>query len=92
MLNILLSTGADFAEIYYEDVKNKIYDFNTSKLDAINTNNRKGIGFRIFDNEDYYYASSNILSFDNLKETAKRLSEKIKRKSNLKKKETKHIF
>ena len=84
LLNILLSTGADFAEIYYEDVKNKIYDFNTSKLDAINTNNRKGIGFRIFDNEDYYYASSNILSFDNLKETAKRLSEKIKRKSNKK--------
>ena len=85
LINILLSTGADFAEIYYEEIKDKIYDFNTSKLDGIKTVNKKGVGFRIFDNEDYYYSSTNILDFDNLKITAKRLAEKINKKNSDKK-------
>ena len=84
LLNILMSTGADFAEIYYEETYNKTYDFNTSKLDSIKTTNKKGVGFRIFDNKDYYYASTNILLYDNLKETAYRLSKKINRKNNKK--------
>ena len=59
LIEILLSTGAEFAEIYYEDAHSKSYEYNDSKLDSIKTGNTKGIGFRIIYNGDYFYSSSN---------------------------------
>ena len=38
-LSLAVSTGADFAEIYFEDTRNKSYNFNDSKLDTINSSN-----------------------------------------------------
>ena len=55
-LSLAVSTGADFAEIYYEDTKNKTYNFNDSKLDTINSSNYRGIGIKITKGTDCYYA------------------------------------
>lgn len=74
LINILLETGADFAEIYYEESSSKSYEYNDSKLDSIRTNNRKGIGFRIICGEDYFYSSTNNLEFSNLIDKAKLLA------------------
>ena len=46
-INIALSNGADFAEIYYEESIGNFYQLIDSKLDTINTNIKKGIGIRI---------------------------------------------
>ena len=62
LLKILLSTGADFAEIYHEDSSSKSFEYNDSKLDTIKTSNRRGVGFRIICN-GVYYASSIKISF-----------------------------
>ena len=48
LLNIALSTGADFAEIYYEESYNKSYNYNDSKLDGIKTINKKTYQFDMF--------------------------------------------
>lgn len=77
LLNILMSTGAKFAEIYYEDAHSKSYEYNDSKLDSIKSGNARGIGYRIFSNGDYYYSSTNNLDFNNLKDVAKRLASNI---------------
>ena len=77
LLNILLSTGAEFAEIYYEEASSKSYEYNDSKLDSIKTGNTKGIGFRIIYNGDYFYSSSNNLDYENLKVMAERLSKNV---------------
>ena len=81
LLNILMSTGAEFAEIYYEEENSKTYEYNDSKLDSIKSSNKKGIGFRIISNEDYYYSSTNYLDFDNLKKLAKKLSLNVNAKN-----------
>ena len=80
LLNILTSTGADFAEIYFEDEHNKVYEYTDSKLDALKSGNSRGIGFRIIYDNDYYYSSTNKLDMTNLELTAKRLAENINSK------------
>lgn len=77
LLNIALSTGADFAEIYYEESCNKSYNFSDSKLDSIKTTNKKGIGIRIFKGEEYFYASTNDLEYDKIVETITALTKNL---------------
>ena len=84
LLNILLSTGADFAEVYFEEASSKSYEYNDSKLDSIRTGNIRGIGFRIIYNGDYFYSSSNNLDYKNLKEMAQRLSHNVTTKQAVK--------
>ena len=72
-LSLALSTGADFAEIYYEDTKNKSYNFNDSKLDTINSSNYRGIGIKISKGTDCYYASTNKLDDKSILNTIKNL-------------------
>ena len=77
LLNIALSTGADFAEIYYEESYNKSYNYSDSKLDDIKTTNKKGIGIRIIKDEEYFYASTNDLEYDKIAETITTLTKNI---------------
>lgn len=77
LIKILLSTGADFAEVYYEESSSKSYEYNDSKIDSIKSNNRKGIGFRIIFAGEYYYLSTNNLNYDNLLKKAKKLSSNV---------------
>ena len=61
-LNDLLSTGADFSEIYEENTQSKSYHYIDNKLDAINYSNINGVGLRIAKNSEVYYASTNNLN------------------------------
>lgn len=72
-LNIALSTGADFAEIYYEKAKTTSYRLSDSKLDTINNQSSLGIGIRIIHNEECYYTSTNNLNRENIISNIKRL-------------------
>lgn len=68
-LNLALSSGADFAELYFEKNTNYIYSLVDSKIDSIDTTNIKGLGIRISKNDQYYYTSTNILTDENIKNT-----------------------
>ncbi|MBQ6324387.1 MAG: TldD/PmbA family protein [Bacilli bacterium] len=76
-LNLALSTGAEFAELYYEEQENRIYRLTDSKLDNIDTTNERGLGIRIVNAGESYYASTNILTVDNISNTIKKLLKNI---------------
>lgn len=84
LLTLAMSTGADYAEIYNEDSKTKTFKVTDSKLDNIGTDNIRGIGIRIIKNSKYYYASTNILEYENLENTIINLLKDIPGKSNKK--------
>ncbi len=73
LVNIMLETGADYSEVYYEDTISKKYYYTNGKLDDIVVNTKIGAGLRILDGEKYYYSSTNNLVRENLLELAKTL-------------------
>ena len=73
-LNLALSTGADFAEIYYEENKNVFYRMIDSKLDTIDSNYMKGIGIRIVSGTNSFYSSTDNLTDENIEKTIKKLA------------------
>ena len=60
-LNLALSTGADYVELYYEESKDNNYRLVDSKLDTIASSIEKGLGIRITKEEESYYTSTNSL-------------------------------
>ena len=76
-LNLALSTGADFAEIYYEENYNKTYKMTDSKLDSINSLNEKGVGIRIISGDESYYVSTNDFRDENICKMIKDLLKNI---------------
>lgn len=57
ILNLVLSTGADFAEIYHEDTRSQTMRVENGKIQNINHSNVVGVGLRILKNNECYYAS-----------------------------------
>lgn len=74
-INLSLDTGADFAEIYYEDTINKTIMLSDSKLDKVVTYLDRGIGIRMSKDDRMVYASTNDLSDENIKKTILELKE-----------------
>lgn len=72
-LNIALETGADFAELYYEESIDATYRLNDSKLDNIDTFQSKGLGIRITKKDESFYTSTNDLTEDNITYQIRRL-------------------
>lgn len=76
-LNLAMSTGADFAELYYENIGNKSFNLVDSKLDSIRSTNTEGLGIRITKGRESYYASTNNLEDESIKQTIKRVLKNI---------------
>lgn len=66
MLEAMMSTGADFAEVYVEDKKTTIFNYIDSNLDSYSTNFSNGVGLRIAKGTDVYYASTNDFTNKNI--------------------------
>lgn len=62
ILTDLLSTGGDFAEVFYEDSFKKNFSFIDNCLDKLNLSNTYGVGLRLAKENNIYYASTNDLS------------------------------
>ena len=75
LLNKLLSTGADYAEIYEETCDSRTFSYLDSKLDRINEYHANGVGLRIAKGTEVYYASIN---YDDISEVEKLADELIK--------------
>lgn len=78
-LNLALSTGADFAELYYEKTKMTSYRLSDSKLDTINNDRTLGLGIRVIKNEECYYTSTNNLDKNNIKLLIEKLLKNFKK-------------
>lgn len=77
LVNNMLTTGADYSEVYYEDRKYKFYDYLNDKLIAIDNINRKGIGLRIIKDDNSVYGCTNNLEEENLIKLSNKLKEKF---------------
>ncbi len=78
LLNKMCSTGADFAEVYLEDTKTKVFTYLDNKLQKIDNKLDKGIGLRIAkDNEVYYAAINNNNSLDVVLDLISNLDSKV---------------
>ncbi len=78
IISLCLENGCDFAEVYYEEEKNTIYNLTNSILDDIITNCHRGIGIRVAVGNEVYYTSTNDLTEENLLAQTKILLSNIK--------------
>ena len=77
MLENMLSTGGDFAEIFLEDKKTTIYNYIDSNLDGYSINYSNGIGLRLAKENNVYYAATNDFSNKNINLIINSLKENI---------------
>lgn len=74
VLNIALSTGADFAEIFYEEKQTESLSLDNGVVDTISSDFLCGVGIRILLGLQSVYGYTNDLSKDGLRELATSLS------------------
>lgn len=77
MLENMLSTGADFAEIFVENTTKTTYNYINSNLDNYSINFSNGIGLRLAKNNDTYYAATNDFSNSNINNIINNLKNNI---------------
>ena len=74
VLNVALSTGGDYAEIYYQDKTSHKYVRRYRRVENISSTNIRGVGIRIIKGTQQSYASTSDLSRKNLLSLAESLS------------------
>ena len=75
ILDIALSTGGEFAEVFMENTTNQSYEMTSGKLSKINVSNVKGAAIRVNKGLVEVNASITNCTIEALKEAAKTLSE-----------------
>lgn len=80
ILNDLLISGGDFAEVFLEDKITKNYNYLDNKLDSFKIATTYGLGLRLAKNNQVYYGATNDFSKKSLKELINLLNQNIKGK------------
>ena len=62
VINHSTSTGADFAEIFYEDSTSKVITVENDKVDSVNSSNINGVGLRLLKGTKSVYGSTSDLT------------------------------
>lgn len=83
-LSLAMSTGADFAEVFYEKHHQSMYQLIDKKIDSIKTNDTLGIGVRIIKGKESYYVSITSLDKDVIVTAIKKLIKHFNGKSSKK--------
>ena len=78
IINLCLSKGADYVDIYIEEKETKNIILRNSQLDNISINKLKGIGIRTRYNNQVFYASTSNLDIDNIIKIATELCDNFK--------------
>lgn len=66
VLDLGLSTGADFAEVFAEDRDNNVFTYTDKRIDEIAKGRDYGLGLRLIQGEKVIYAYTSDLSEENL--------------------------
>lgn len=74
LVNKGLDTGADFSELFFEDKEEINLTFSSSNINKCTIDKIKGMGIRLANGEEVYYASTNNLEEENLFNTIAELN------------------
>lgn len=77
IINLCISHGCDFAEVYYEKGKRTKYTVLDKILDGVNYKRTEGIGIRASSNNNVYYTSTNTLTEENIFRVVKKMLDSI---------------
>ena len=80
ILEDMLSTGGDFAEIFMENKITTIFNYIDSNLDCYNVNFSNGLGLRLAKDSNVYYAATNDFNKKNINSIVDILKSNIKDK------------
>lgn len=80
ILEDMLSTGGDFAEIFMENKITTIFNYIDSNLDCYNVNFSNGLGLRLAKDSNVYYAATNDFNKKNINSIVDTLKSNIKDK------------
>ena len=83
ILNIALSTGGDFAEIFYENYISKTISMRNGDVDNAGNSQSSGIGLRIYKNLQSVYGHTNDISKKGLIDLANKLSKSFNSKQTI---------
>lgn len=67
LLNEALETGADFAELFFEDTNQEVIRVTSKDVSNVSYNNVHGVGVRLIKNNDVVYGYSNEVSEDKVR-------------------------
>ena len=68
LLEEALETGADFAELFFEDTNQEVIRITSKDVSNISFNNVHGVGVRLIKDNDVVYGYSNQVSEDKVRE------------------------
>ena len=74
VLNEALATGADYAEIFYEDSNSNAIRIENNKVEASTSNSMNGVGIRLLKENQTIYGYTNELTKNGLLKLAKSLA------------------
>ena len=77
ILEDMLSTGGDFAEIFIEDKKTTVFSFVNQILDSYQVGFSNGLGLRLAKDNNVYYTATNDFSAKNIKDVVASLKKNI---------------
>lgn len=80
ILEAMLSTGGDFAEIFIENKKTTTFNYIDSSLDGYSVNYSNGLGLRLAKDNNVYYAATNDFNKKNINSIVDTLKSNIKDK------------
>jgi len=80
ILEAMLSTGGDFAEIFMENKKTTVFNYIDSNLDGYSVNYSNGLGLRLAKDNNVYYAATNDFSKKSINSIINTLKSNIKDK------------
>lgn len=80
ILEDMLSTGGDFAEIFMENKKTTVFNYIDSNLDGYSVNYSNGLGLRLAKDNNVYYAATNDFSKKSINSIIDTLKSNIKDK------------
>ena len=83
VINAATSTGADFAEIYYEDTNSKSFSVDNGKVEGVNDSTTYGVGLRLLNKFQSVYGYTNDLSKKSLLKLAHDLSASFNEKRSI---------
>ena len=81
ILENMLSTGGDFAEVFLEEKTTKSYNYINSSLDSYNIGFKNGVGLRLAKENSVFYGATNDLSPKGINKVIVSLKSNIKDKA-----------
>lgn len=79
LLNIMTSTGSDYADIFVENTKSRVIKLLDSRIDSVNVEMIDGIGLRMCNEHNTYYSALNNCEYNEIEKLANKIKDNMNR-------------